>query len=272
MVALREAGREIRHMMREAREAGARLVHFTEGATCAPNKRIMSTLRSQKVGPSNWSLCEWASLREELNAIRTLAGELGVWVVLGSVHELTSPRRPHNSLYVISDRGILVTRYDERMLSNTKVSYMYTPGAGPVTFDVDGVRFGCALGMESHFPEIFVEYDRLDVDCVLLSTTGGAADDGSVFSTQAQGHAATNSYWVSFSIPAQCSSSVTSGIIAPGGAWATRCEDHAASFTVTEVGNDSRGFERPWRRIARSGIYRDRLAQHDRRSVDRTTF
>ena len=82
------------------------------------------------------------------------------------------PHRPHNSLYVVSDRGELVTRYDERLLSNTKISFMYSPGKIPVTFEVDGVRFGCALGMEAHYPEIFIEYERLDVDCVLFSTTG----------------------------------------------------------------------------------------------------
>ena len=31
---------------------------------------------------------------------------------------------PYNSLYVISDQGVVVTRYDERLLSNTKISYM----------------------------------------------------------------------------------------------------------------------------------------------------
>jgi predicted amidohydrolase len=36
--------------------------------------------------------------------------------------------------------------------------------------DVDGLRFGCALGMDSHFSELFIEYERLDVDVVLIST------------------------------------------------------------------------------------------------------
>jgi predicted amidohydrolase len=49
--------------------------------------------------------------------------------------------------------GELVTRYDERLLSNTKLSFMYTPGSGPVTFEVDGLRFGHALGIEVHFPD-----------------------------------------------------------------------------------------------------------------------
>jgi len=26
-----------------------------------------------------------------------------------------------------------------------------------VTFDVDGVRFGCLLGMEVHYPELFAD-------------------------------------------------------------------------------------------------------------------
>lgn len=91
---------------------------------------------------------------------------------LGSVHQLTPPHRPYNSLYVISDRGKLITRYDERLLSNTKISFMYSPGTVPVTFEIDGFRFGCALGMEAHYPEIFMEYEKLNVDCVLFSTAG----------------------------------------------------------------------------------------------------
>jgi predicted amidohydrolase len=37
---------------------------------------------------------------------------------------------------------------------------MYTPGSGPVTFEVDGLRFGCALGIEVHFPKVLAEYER----------------------------------------------------------------------------------------------------------------
>ena len=58
---------------------------------------------------------------------------------------------------------VLPESYDERMLSNTKLLYMYTPGSTPVTFVVDGVRFGCTMGMEVHYPELFLEYERLDL-------------------------------------------------------------------------------------------------------------
>jgi predicted amidohydrolase len=108
-------------------------------------------------------------------------------------------------MYVISDKGELVTRYDERLLSNTKLSFMYTPGSGPVTFEVDGLRFGCAMGIEVHFPEVFAEYERLDVDGVLFSATGPgqSADGAAAFAAEAQAHAATNSLWVSFAMSAQ---------------------------------------------------------------------
>ncbi len=158
--------------MREARDAGAKLIHFPEGAICWPNKRIMSAAGSEQTGPADWTKFEWTILGEELDNTRALARELGLWIVFGSVHQLTSPHRPYNSLYVISNEGELVTRYDERMLSNTKISLMYSPGSMPVTFEIDGFRLGCALGMEVHFPEIFIEYETLDVDCVLFSTAG----------------------------------------------------------------------------------------------------
>ena len=68
-------------------------------------------------------------------------------------------------------------------------------------FEVDGWRFGCALCIEVHFPELFQQYAELDVDCVLFS----AYADDPMFGIQAQGYAASHSYWVSVSIPTQMS-------------------------------------------------------------------
>jgi predicted amidohydrolase len=269
---LHDSGLAMRRLMREARQAGARVVHFPEGTICSPSKRIMSVSGPEKVGPSDWGRVEWAVLREELDATRKLARELGLWTIFGSVHQLTQPRRPHNSLYVVSDRGELVTRYDERMLSNTKISFMYTPGSIPVTFQIDGLRFGCALGMESHFPEIFIEYERLDVDCVLFSTTGGSSNDAA-FAAEVQGHAASNSYWIGFTVHAQHSLTAASGIVAPGGRWAAQCvADGTPSIAVVDIDDNPGDLARPWRRTARAGIYEPHLAGDDPRSGGRDMF
>jgi predicted amidohydrolase len=271
--ALRASGREIRRLMRDGHRAGARVVHFPEGATCLPQKRVMSVTGPEEVGPADWGRFRWGVLDEELAAAARLAGELGVWTVIGSVHRLTPPNRPHNSLHVISDRGQVVTRYDERMLSSTKVSYLYTPGSVPVTFAVDGVSFGCALGMEASFPEVFLEYERLGVDCVLLSTHGpGTPVNTGPFALQARGHAAANSYWVSYAGSAQDAVNAPSGVIGPDGEWRARCPSEAASAVAVADLAAGEDHARPWRRAARSGRYDRHLVPGDPRSSNRGAF
>lgn len=233
----------------------------------------MSESGPKEVGPSDWTRFEWAALREELDAISNLARELRLWTVFGSVHQLTPPHRPHNSLYVVSDRGELVTRYDERLLSKAKVSFMYTPGKIPVTFEVDGVRFGCALGMETHYPEIFIEYERLDVDCVLFSTTGESPSAAPAFAAEVLGHAASNTYWVSFSAHSSQGAIAPSGIAAPDGKWAAQCSvDSAPAIAVADVEIDQGHPARPWRRTARSNPYSAHQVDSDPRSDGRNLF
>ena len=276
---LRESGRDVRELMRQGRQAGARIIHFPEGATCSPNKRIMSATGPADVGPADWDRADWQVLRQELAAIARLAGELRLWVVLGSVHPLTPPHRPHNSMYVISDQGELVTRYDERLLSGTKLSFMYTPGSGPVTFEVDGLRFGCAMGIEVHFPEVFAEYESLDVNGVLISTGPGQSFEGTAaFATEAQAHAATNSLWVSFAMAAQHSVAAPAGTIAPDGRWVTRCPgDGHPAVAIVDIDNRPESIDiaiakaRPWRRLARAGAYDAHMVTDDR-SDDRRAF
>ena len=276
---LRSSGRDVRELMRHARRAGARIIHFPEGATCSPHKRIMSVTGPAEVGPADWGRADWPVLRAELAAIARLAGELRLWTVLGSVHPLTAPHRPHNSMYVISDRGQLVNRYDERLLSRTKLSFMYTPGSGPVTFEVDGLRFGCAMGIEVHFPEVFAEYERLDVDGVLISTGPGQTPGGTAaFATEAQAHAATNSLWVSFAMAAQHSAAAPAGTIAPAGSWAAQCPgDGHPAVAIADLDNRPESIDiavakaRPWRRLARAGVYDAHLVTDDR-SDDRGSF
>jgi predicted amidohydrolase len=192
----------------------------------------MSVTGPAEVGPADWGRADWQALRQELAAIARLAGELRLWTVLGSVHPLTPPHRPHNSMYVISDQGELVTRCDERLLSNTKLSFMYTRGSDPVTFEVDGLRFGCT------------------------------ADGAAAFAAEAEAHAATNSLWVSFAMSAQHSVAAPAGTIAPDGHWAARCPGEGQpAVTIADIDNRSESIHiavtraRPWRRQVRASVY-----------------
>jgi len=271
--ALHASGAEMRRLMEEAHITGARLIHFPEGTTCWPNKRIMSEIRPKEIGPSDWTRFEWGALREEIEAIQRLAKQLKLWTVFGSVHRLTLPHRPHNSLYIVSDRGELVTRYDERLLSNTKISFMYSPGKVPVTFEVDGLRFGCALGMEAHYPEIFVEYERLDVHCVLFSTSGESPSAAPAFAAETLGHAASNTYWVSYSAHAPQSTVIPSGIAAPDGQWAAQCHKNGVpALAVTDIKVDPNNLARPWRRKVRTDLYTPHQVNGDPRSDGKNVF
>lgn len=69
-----------------------------------------------------------------------------------------------------------------------------------MTFEVDGFRFGCAVGMEAHYPEIFIEYEQLNVDCVLFSTAGETASGAPAFAAEVLGHAASNTFGSAFQL------------------------------------------------------------------------
>lgn len=238
---LRESGAEIRTFLKQAAKAGARLVHFTEGAICFPSKHVMSELGPDEVGPdevgpSDWTKADWTTLQQELDRIAVLAGELGIWAVIPSVHRLPAPDRPHNSTYVVSDQGKVVARYDERTLSTTKLTWMYSPGKQPVTFDVDGFRFGLALGLDVLFPELFTEYDQLGADGVLVSYATNGVSHHEHVAVQARGCAVNNTCWISFAVSANPDGGLEAGVIDPRGEWVAQAPaDGSPAMVLTDV-------------------------------------
>jgi predicted amidohydrolase len=258
---VRANGSKARELMRHAAADGTRLIHFPEGFLSGYAKELIS----------DWDDVDWAAARAELQAMAQLANELRMWVVLGSAHPLTPPNRPHNSLYVISDQGEVVNRYDKRFCSNTEITRFYSPGFEPVVFDVDGYRFGCAICIEINFPSIFVEYDNLGVDCLLLS----AWPVDSIFFIKARAHAAIHNYWLSLSVPAQSAELMPSAIIGPDGSQAATISA-PKELAIATLDRDAPEFHiavnlaRPWRAEANQGdIYRSRRVD-DPRSEDRT--
>lgn len=248
---VRRNGRHIRALMRRARAAGADLIHFPEGAASG---YVENEIR-------DWADVDWEALRDELARTRALAGELGIWVVLGSNHRLPGAYPPHNSLYVISDRGVLHGRYDKRWCSHDEIHDWYSPGTAPFVFEVNGLRFGCAICIEIQFPEVFLEYLRLGVHCVLLSSYADIA----MFGVQARGYAASLTSWFSLSNPVNASSTMPAVMIGPSGEVVSRCRRNRAGLIVTTLDPDAPEWEiplrraRPWREIAREGgVYRDR--------------
>ena len=255
-------GEHIRDLMEHASKQEARLIHFSEGA--------LSGYVKAQIG--DWADVDWSIVRQEFRLIRDAARRLGLWVVVGCNHELTYPNRPHNSLFAISDEGEIVTRYDKRFCSATEIADWYSPGRVARTFDIDGFRFGFALCIEIQFMDVFAEYERLDVDCILFS----AYSNDPMFWTQVRGYAACNNFWITVSTPAQCSHALPGGLIGPDGEVIARCDASSSSNVkiVTLDRNDPKlemalNKARPWRRKARSGmIYVSQQVADDPRSTD----
>lgn len=214
-------GRQIRTLMQRAHDKGARIVQFTEGA-------LSGRARNQI---SNWQRVDWSALDAELAETANLARKLKLWTIIGCNHRLPAPREPHNSLYVISDTGVIVTRYDKRLCSDDGTSLWYSSGWASTTFVVDGYRFGCALSTEVHYPELFAAYERLGVDIVLLS----AYTDEAIFAIEAQAHAAINAYWIGLATPVETSKGLPGGIIGPDGNFVVRSRRGRSSIVMTEL-------------------------------------
>jgi len=256
-------GPRIRAQMRQAAADGARLIQFTEGAMSGypsgPGKQALA----------GWDI-DWSALRAELEETAALAADLSLWTVIGAAHRLTPPHLPHNSLYVISDRGEIAGRYDKRLLSYSEVTQWYAPGAGPLVFEVDGFRFACLLCIEIQFPELFVECAQLGVDLVLLSTFSRDP----MFAIQAQGHAACGTFWLGFAVPAQCSDAAPAGLVGPDGRWIAQAPaDGQSSLVIADLDRTAETLHvalkqaRPWRARARSGELHQAAQVEDARSL-----
>jgi predicted amidohydrolase len=259
-----ENGRRARELMTRARAAGARMIQFPEGALSGyPKSQFF-----------DWAQVDWSALRDELDATAEHARRLGLWTVLGCNHRLTPPHRPHNSLYVVSDAGSVVGRYDKQFCSNAEIEDWYSPGAEPLVFEVDGFKFGAALCIEIFFPDLFAAYERLGVDCVLFSTSGS----GPAMKLLARAHAATNNYWMSLSCWAR-SDGETATLIGPDGEpFAESPSEGGEGLAIGALDRTEPRYDialnkaRPWRAAARLGNIYEARRVDDVRSRDRSSF
>lgn len=237
----RQNGSEIRALMHDAATQGARLIQFPEGVLSGYAKNPINS----------WDEVNWGEVRSELEGIMNLARELQLWVVIGSAHPLTPPHWPHNSMYVISDEGQLVTRYDKRLCSYTETTRFYTPGTQAITFEVDGYLFGCLICIEINFPTLFIEYQRLGIDCLLLS----AYPEDKIFFTKACAHAGIQNIWIGLSIPTERIHLMRSSLIDPNGMCIAEVKENkgisVVNLDVSEPQYEvSLNFARPWRKSA----------------------
>jgi len=155
---------QISRQMTTASRRGARVAHFPE---CALSGYAGADLVS-------YDGFDWETLRQVTQDIATYAARLGIWLVLGSSHQLTAPSKPHNSLYVITDAGKITERYDKRFCAGDASGQTgdlahYSPGDHEAVWSIDGVTCGALICHDYRYPELYRSYARRGVQLVFHS-------------------------------------------------------------------------------------------------------
>ena len=98
-----------------------------------------------------------------VRGLRSLAGELGVWLVIGSALVKGEGEKAANRQLVVSPAGEIVAAYDKLHMFDVDLptgerhreSSAYEPGDRAVTAEVDGARLGLSICYDVRFPALY---------------------------------------------------------------------------------------------------------------------
>lgn len=271
---------EILRLIGEAAADGARVAHFCETALSGyagfdiPDTRAL----------------DWNALHEATSVICNAVRQANLWVLLGSTHRLSGDHLPHNSVYVISDEGHLVDRYDKRFCTGVDGDgdpsldhQFYTPGNHATVFDVDGYRCGIAICYDYRFPELYRDLKRRGVE-VLFQSFHNAHRDYRTYhyrnlwrelvpATMVT-HAATNFFWTSAVNSTTKYSLWGSFFVRPDGRIIAKLPPHKPGLLLSDVDANLELWDAsaPWRQRAMEGELHSGQLIDDPRSEDRTCF
>jgi predicted amidohydrolase len=144
--------------IREAAQNNADIVHFSEAALSGyPPGDIPS-----------FETYDWETLRQATYKIMSLAKEKNIWVILGSAHYLSENDKPLNCLYIISNEGKIVGRYDKSMLTRGDANY-YSAGNHIEVIEIKGYKLGFLICYDSCYPEMYNLYRHQGVKIMIHS-------------------------------------------------------------------------------------------------------
>lgn len=283
----------VRRQLRSARARRAHVAHFCEGALSG----------YAGVDFASHAGLDWARLAQRAREIAELAGELGLWVLLGASHRLDGRRKPHNSVYVIDDRGRLVDRYDKRFCAGDRSGRRgdlahYSPGDHFSVFEIRGVRCGVQICHDYRYPELYREYRRRRVALVFHSFHAGgfssqvrallrrevgerhcALNRGAslpeiTMPASLQAAAASSHVWISASNTSARESCWPAFFVRPDGVITGRLRRNRGGVLISSVDTRARLYDgsSAWRERALRGVlHSGELVSHPR-SRDRTGF
>ncbi|MEM6262120.1 MAG: carbon-nitrogen hydrolase family protein [Bacteroidota bacterium] len=161
----------VTRQMQEAKVQGCHVIQFPECALSG-----YAGIDFPSFEGYNWSL-----LKKETTNIQQLAGELGIWVIVGSSHPLTPGKKPRNSMYFFSAEGEIFDRYDKRFCAgnaelHTEDLAHFSSGNHFVTAEINGVTCGVLICHEYRYPELYRALKMQGVQVMFHSFYAGNMD------------------------------------------------------------------------------------------------
>jgi predicted amidohydrolase len=276
--------------MKYSKKKNAHVLHFPEAALSGYGGVDFPSFNGFQ-----WDLLEKLTLK-----ILNLAGKLRLWLILGSSHRLTGEHKPHNSLYIINDEGLIVDRYDKRFCAGDASGHTgdlahYTPGNHISVFDINGVKCGVLICHEYRYPELYREYKLKGVQLMFHSYHAGNISNErfrdmlehvgyenhrfnpettipGITQPAAMHTAAANNYmWISCPNSSARESCWPSFFIRPDGIMTGKLKKHRAGILISIVDTERQFYDSTasWRKNAMNGIFHSGTIVQDERSQER---
>lgn len=278
----------IERLMRQAKAGGADIVHVPEAALSG----------YAGVDFASFDGFDWPCLEAATRQVMALAGELGLWTILGSAHPLSKGRKPHNCAYVIDASGALVDRYDKRFCAGDAAGLTgdlahYTPGDHFAVFEIKGVRCGVLICHDYRYPELYRAHHRRGVRLMFHGFHAGGlsaerfaameADVGPHHLTDGTtlpaitmpagmiASASNNNLWISCPNSSAPRSCWPSFVVRPDGVITGALEPETEGVLLTVIDPDAAIYDSTvaWRDRAIDGVLHSGAVADDPRSRDR---
>lgn len=281
----------VERLMRQAKAADAGVIHFPEAALSG----------YAGVDLENFDGFDWPRLEVATRRVMALAGELGLWVVVGSSHRLEGGLKPHNCAYVIDATGALVDRYDKRFCAGDAAGRTgdlahYAPGNHFAVFEIEGVRCGVLICHDYRYPELYRAYHRLGVRLMFHGFHAGGLSEARFAEMQAGvgrhhltagatlpaitmpagmiASASNNNMWISCPNSSARRSCWPSFFVRPDGVITGALEVEAEGLLLSEIDLGANIYDSTaaWRDRAIDGALNSGERVNDPRSRDRTSL
>lgn len=256
----------IEHQMRSAKLRNGELVHFPE---CALSGYGGADIES-------FNDFDWDLLKKRTTAIRELAKELKLWVLLGSSHQLSDGHKPHNSLYVIDPEGVVQDRYDKRFCTSGDLKH-YSPGDHYVSLDIGKIKCGLLICYDVRFPELYRAYSKIGVDVIFQSFYNARHDINcihpKIMPLSAQARAATNGFFMSLTNSSE-PYSWPCHFITPNGLIDYKLDANKPGILMSEIDIRKKYYDasRTYRKEAIEGKLNSGTVVDDPKSKDRSSY